>query len=222
MPRWASNSWCEPCSRSLPLWKTRMRSACWMVLNRWAITNAVRPASSRSRASRISNSVFVSTLDVASSRIKKRGLCARARAKLISCRWPTENVAPRSVTGTVTPPASDWTNPPRLHAEGHVAQHPILVGGIVAAAIGEPDVAEFNLAARLPQRKRLGGRGDRHRLVEQLEDALGAGHRRLQHIELLAEILNGPEEPLRVLHESDQDADLDAARQHPQAAEPEQ
>ena len=49
------------------------------------------------------DSVCVSTLEVASSRIRKRGLCASARAKLTSCRWPTENVAPRSLTSVSRP-----------------------------------------------------------------------------------------------------------------------
>src|SRR3989441_429671 len=48
-----------------------------------------------------------------SSRIKRRGLCAAARARLTGARWPPETVAPRSATGTVPPPASDWTNSPR-------------------------------------------------------------------------------------------------------------
>src|ERR1700756_2460954 len=50
-----------------------------MVLRRCAITRAVRPLSRRSRASRIWTSVLVSTLEVASSRIRKRGLCESAR-----------------------------------------------------------------------------------------------------------------------------------------------
>src|SRR5215467_4107791 len=68
-----------------------------MVLKRCAMTSAVRPERRRLRASRICNSVFVSTLDVASSRIRNRGLCASARAKLMSWRWPTESVEPRSL-----------------------------------------------------------------------------------------------------------------------------
>ena len=54
----ARSSWCEPCSRRRPLWNTRMRSACWMVLRRCAMTMAVRPVSRRSSASRISSFGF--------------------------------------------------------------------------------------------------------------------------------------------------------------------
>src|SRR6267142_2242676 len=44
-----------------------------MVLRRCAITSAVLPESKRFNASRMSSSVLVSTLEVASSRIRKRG-----------------------------------------------------------------------------------------------------------------------------------------------------
>ena len=50
---------------------------------------AITASSSRSSACRMSISVLVSTLEVASSRIRKRGSCAKARAKLMSWRWPT-------------------------------------------------------------------------------------------------------------------------------------
>ena len=60
--------------RSRPLWKTRMRSTYCMVLKPCAMTSAVLPASRRFRASRINSSVFVSTLEVASSRIRKAGI----------------------------------------------------------------------------------------------------------------------------------------------------
>ena len=58
----------------------------------------VRPSTRFDKASRIWNSVSVSTLDVASSRIKNLGLCASARAKLISCFCPVEYPLPRSRT----------------------------------------------------------------------------------------------------------------------------
>ena len=41
------------------------------------------------------------------------------------------------------------------------------------------------------------------------EDALGSGHGGLQDVEFFAEVLNGPEKALRVLHEGDEHADLD-------------
>ena len=53
----------------------------------------------------------VSTLDVASSRIRICGLCARARAKLISCFWPVEKPAPRSRPASPTAPVIDRSSP---------------------------------------------------------------------------------------------------------------
>ena len=49
---------------------TRMRSARWMVESRWAMMMDVRPSTMRLKASRTRNSVSVSTLEVASSRIR--------------------------------------------------------------------------------------------------------------------------------------------------------
>src|SRR6476469_6362230 len=54
---------------------------------------------------------------------------------------------------------------------------------------------------------RYGGRSDVDWRVKQLKDALGRSHRRLQDVVLVAEILDGPEESLRVLHERDQRSD---------------
>ena len=54
-------------------------------------------------ASRTRISVSVSTLEVASSRIRILGLCASARAKEMSCFWPVESVLPRSCTGSLNP-----------------------------------------------------------------------------------------------------------------------
>ena len=47
----------------------------------------------------MSCSVSVSMEAVASSRTNTAGLCAMARAKESSWRWPAEKVDPRSVTG---------------------------------------------------------------------------------------------------------------------------
>jgi hypothetical protein len=58
--------------------------------------HAVRPASSRSSASWISTSVTVSTLAVASSRIRMRGSASTARAMQINWRWPTDRFTPPS------------------------------------------------------------------------------------------------------------------------------
>ena len=71
----------------------------WIVDSRCAMAIVVRPAISTRSASRISSSVSVSTLDVASSRIRTRGSNASARANDSSCFCPTDSVAPRSATG---------------------------------------------------------------------------------------------------------------------------
>ena len=68
-------------------------------------------------------------------------------------------------------------------------------------AVRKPDVIELNPPG--PDRcLRHRGRGDLGRSVQQLEDAFAGRHRRLQNVVLLAEILNRPEEALRVLDES--------------------
>ena len=59
-----------PDSRSSPLCRTRILSMSWIVDSRCAIAIVVRPAISTCSASRISSSVSVSTLDVASSRTR--------------------------------------------------------------------------------------------------------------------------------------------------------
>src|ERR1035437_7134484 len=56
-------------------------SARWMVESRCAMISAVRPSTMRLSASRTRNSVSVSTLEVASSRIRIFGLCASARER---------------------------------------------------------------------------------------------------------------------------------------------
>ena len=56
--------------------------------------------------------------------------------------------------------------------------------------------------------------------VEQLEDALAGGHRRLQDVVLLAQVLDGAEEALRVLHEGHQHAEGDGVADDLVAAEP--
>ncbi len=57
-----------------------------------------------------------------------------------------------------------------------------------------------------------GGRRDDGRFgVEQFEDPLAGRHRRLQDVVLVAEVLDGTEEALRVLDEGDQHAEGDGA-----------
>ncbi len=65
--------------------------------------------------------------------------------------------------------------------------------------------------------------GRRHDLgwgVEQLEDALARRHRRLQDVVLLAEVLDGTEEALRVLHERHQHSQADGVAENLVAAKP--
>src|SRR3989454_10442337 len=105
--------------------------------------------------------------------------------------------------------ADDGEGLPGSNAEGNVAEHPVFIGRVLPAAIGEPDIAEFDFAAGLFEFQRLLRRSNRHGLVEQLEDALGGGHSRLQDIEFFAEVLDGTEETLRVHHEGDENAQFE-------------
>src|SRR5207247_2613007 len=94
----ATSSACVPCSIRRPSSITNRRDALRRVDKRCAIANTVRPATSRSSACWISRSVSVSTLLVASSRMRIRGSCRIARA--IDTRWrsPPDSVCPRSPT----------------------------------------------------------------------------------------------------------------------------
>ena len=105
--------------------------------------------------------------------------------------------------------ADDGEGLPGSNAEGNVAEHPVFIGRVLPAAIGEPDIAEFDFAAGLLELQRLLRRSNRHGLVEQLEDALGGGHSRLQDIEFFAEVLDGTEETLRVHHEGKENAEIE-------------
>ena len=67
---------------------------------------------------------------------------------------------------------------------------------------------------------RLLGRSDLHRRIQQLEDALARSHGGLQHVVFFAEVLDGAEEALRVLHEGHQHAQSDGVAQHRAAAKP--
>ncbi len=72
--------------------------------------------------------------------------------------------------------------------------------------IREPDTTKFNPAAA------IAGRGvsaslNLGRCVEQLEDAFCRGHRSLQDVVFVAEVLDRPEEPLRILDERDENAE---------------
>ena len=87
--------------------------------------------------------------------------------------------------------------------EADVLEHQVVV------VVGEPDVVEARCGPAPGAGRRAGARRrlDRHRLVEQLEDPLGRGHRRLQDVELLRHVADRPEEALRVLQEGDERAE---------------
>src|SRR5579883_55782 len=82
----------------------------------------------------------------------------------------------------------------RLHDEGDPPQGPRPF-----VLVGEPDVLDLDP----PPGGREGHRGrrvlDAHRFVQDPEDALGGGHRRLQDVELVREVPDRVEEPLGVL-----------------------
>ena len=75
-----------------------MASALRTVETRWEMKMVVRPRMISRRWLRILSSVWVSTLERASSRIRMRGLRSRARAMAVRCFWPPESVMPRSPT----------------------------------------------------------------------------------------------------------------------------
>src|SRR5215471_15550636 len=87
-------------------------------------------------------------------------------------------------------------------------------------SVGEPDMIEFD-AAVANCLDGMRGRDDFYWGVEQLEDAFARSHRRLQNVVFVTEVLNGTEEPLRVLHEGDENADRDGPGNHTDSAKPE-
>ena len=92
----------------------------------------------------------------------------------------------------------------RRNPERYVAQHPIFVGGLRDVSIAEPHIAKLNFTARSGQTLRVRRGFNRHRLVEQLENSFAGRHCRLQNVEFLAQVLNRPEESLRVHRERGQ------------------
>lgn len=96
--RFSSNSACVPSSMMRPLSITTILSARVIVDKRCAMTNDVRPLNNRSSADWMTRSVWVSTLDVASSRIRTRGSASNARANEMSCFCPPDKIAPPSPT----------------------------------------------------------------------------------------------------------------------------
>src|ERR1700740_483454 len=70
------------------------------------------------------------------------------------------------------------------------------------------------------ERNGVGIRFAGHRLVQQFEDALGGGHRRLENVEFLAEVLNGAEETLREHGEGGENAESESAGEDANSAGP--
>ena len=118
--------------------------------------------------------------------------------------------------------ADDGDGLPRLDVEGDVAQHPVFVAWDCRRRCRRTRHCgiQFRRAYLAEPAPAVVGSG-RQRLVEELEDAFGSGHGRLQDIEFFAQVLNGLEEALRVLHEGDEHADRHRAGERPQAAVPE-
>src|SRR5713226_1071364 len=79
--------------------------------------------------------------------------------------------------------------------EADIREHPVLV------FVCEPDMIELDGSGCLRERDRLRRRGNAYRSIEQLENAFGRGHGRLQNVVFFAQILNGPEETQSELEE---------------------
>ena len=85
-----------PRSEMRPSSSTRISSASFTVEMRCATTMLVRSRITPRRRFRISASVYVSTAESASSRMRMRGSFATARAIAVRCFCPPERVTPRS------------------------------------------------------------------------------------------------------------------------------
>src|SRR5271169_875601 len=109
---------------------------------------------------------------------------------------------------------------PRRNAEGHIAKNPILVGWLLRMFVAEPHVPELNFSTWRHQLLRLRIGINRDRLVQQLENAFGSGHCRLQDIEFLAQVLNGTEKSLRVHCKGGKYAQRQGAMENAVAARP--
>ena len=103
----------------------------------------------------------------------------------------------------------------RRDLERDALEHPL------AGIVGEPDVAELDLAAHLLQRRRCFGIFQGDWLVQHAEDALGTGHRRLQDGVLVGQVAHRQEEAVDVLQEGHQRAERQRLRdrQHLAAAD---
>src|SRR5215470_15200104 len=99
-------------------------------------------------------------------------------------------------------------------------QNPILLRRFAADFVAEPYFAKFYFAARIFQSPGVRRRFNRDWLVEQFENPLAGGHRRLQNVEFLAQVLNRPEEALRPQRVRSENAQRYPARQDSESAGP--
>ena len=97
-PPLASSPWWVPRSAITPWSRTMISSAPTMVESRCAITNVVRSRDTRSSASWISFSVWLSSAEVASSSRRMGGPLRMVRAIATRCFSPPESFRPRSPT----------------------------------------------------------------------------------------------------------------------------
>ena len=139
-----------------------------------------RPAGAGAcRASRISSSVSVSTLDVASSRTRTAGSPASARANDSSCFCPTDSDAPRSPPACRAPRAA----PRRTGRRGRRrrrARSARVSSGRAQADVGGDGAAEEDARPAAPgqQRPRSSARSSSRMSTPSSEDAARAGRRR--------------------------------------------
>ncbi len=92
--------------------------------------------------------------------------------------------------------------------------------GLGFVGVAEPDVAEFDFAARGFEADGVGGRDRGGWFVEEFEDALGGGHGGLQDVEFFAEVLDRAKEARGVHRESGEDAEAQGAVEYAIAARP--
>ena len=119
------------------------------------------------------------------------------------------DVLPAPVAPTIA------TFSPSRDVERDAAQHP------VAGLVGEPHVAELDLAAHareVPRRPAVSRTSDA--LVQDQEDALGRGHRLLHDVVLLAQVADRLEEALDVLDEGHQPPTVSTPVEYLRAAVP--
>src|SRR5690348_896966 len=94
----------------------------------------------------------------------------------------------------------------------------IAICGQIKLAVSEPDMIELNAARAYSFAGKL-GREDVNRRIQQFEDAFTGSHGRLQDVVFVAQVLDGAEESLGVLHESGQHAKSDRIAKRAEAAE---